>query len=129
MDYIDKLRKEDQNIKKTKQDIIEEVEEAKIIIQELLLCKNKTFSFDRAYNEKKIPVYFLCVAPNQYGIFGADEKGDFFSCVQNNAKAAWAFKEGFTEEEASEKVKTYKNFEKIEDFIDYICKPQIEMHS
>lgn len=127
--YIDKLKNEDSGKKKTKQDIIDDVEEAKIIIEDILRGRNKIYNLIREFSAKKIPVYFISVEPNQFGIFSADERGDFFACVEDNAKVAWAIKEGFSQKEIDSKIKTSKYFARIEDFINCICKPQIKISS
>lgn len=111
--------------KKEKEEYLNDLE---IVTREFLLGRDLNFNIVAEKNLDGFNVYAVSVEPSQFGLFGLEKDGTFFGTILINTLANHRAKEGFSDEEIL-KEKTYRYFKTQEEFLDYICKPQIPLIS
>lgn len=103
------------------------LEDLEIVTREFLLGRNLTFEIESEKSDAKEDVFFVYVEPNQIGIFGLDKAGNFYGAVALISLINHKTKEGFKESEIDENQVIWTPFHTQEEFLKYICKPQVEL--
>lgn len=98
-----------------------------IVTKEFLLGRNLEFKTHSEKSDIGENIYFIGVVPNQIGIFGLDKDGKFYGVVAISSLFNYKIKEGYKQLEIDENEKIWTKFDTQEEFLNYICKPQVEL--